>query len=253
MRIDLFSDLDNTLIYSHRTVLEQDKVLAETLNGKEQSYMTRKTLEFLQNAPWIRLIPVTTRSKEQFQRITLFSRELSCPYALVCNGGELLICGETDPQWLEETRSILAQELRALASAIALMERMAERVRVPSGLMAYAVFDDPKEAARQLRGEIDGTLLHVLYDRRKVYCFPGAMNKGAAVGRFKKRFPTGPVVAAGDSEFDIPMLNMSDLAITKRSLAKSVKNPNTVPIDDALLLSDGLTGVLERLSQRDFS
>ena len=52
-RVDLFTDLDNTLIYSRRRPLPGDKVVVERLNGADQSFMTGRTLEFFQHAPWV--------------------------------------------------------------------------------------------------------------------------------------------------------------------------------------------------------
>ena len=245
MMTDFFSDLDNTLIYSHRTAPNADKILVEMLDGREQSYMTRRTLTFLQNAPWLRLIPVTTRSKEQFARISLFPARLPCPYALVCNGGELLIGGESDPRWLEETRSLISPAMDALRAGIALMENMSGgRVRTPSGLMAYAVFENPAEAVQKLRHAIGSPALSILHNSRKVYCIPSILHKGTAVERFKTRYPTGTIAAAGDSVFDIPLLEIGEIAITTRALANSVHNPHTIAIDDHLILSDEICSVL---------
>lgn len=248
--VDLFSDLDNTLLYSHRAAPKGDKVLAEMLDGREQSYITRRTLAFLQNTPWLRLIPVTTRSKEQFTRISLFPAHIPCPYALICNGGELLIDGETDPQWLEETRSLISPAMDALHEGIACMENMSGgKVHTPSNLMAYAVFEDPAAAVRKLRGMIDTPALSILHDSRKVYCIPSVMHKGAAVKRFRARYQTGTIAAAGDSVFDIPLLEMGEIAITNRTLAGLVRNPHTIAIDDHKILSDEICSVLADIFQ----
>ena len=66
-----FSDLDNTLIYSHRTTFTSEKIIAEWLNGKEQSYITKETYSFMKNME-CNFVPVTTRSIEQYKRIYLF-------------------------------------------------------------------------------------------------------------------------------------------------------------------------------------
>lgn len=248
--IDLFSDLDNTLIYSHRAAPKADLILAEMLDGREQSYITRRTLTFLQTAPWLRLIPVTTRSREQFARISLFPAQLPCPYALICNGGELLIDGETDPQWLEETRTLIAPAMDALREGIALMKSMVgSGVRTPSNLMAYSVFENPVEAVEKLRDSINAPALSILHDSRKVYCIPSVMHKGAAVERFKARYPTETIAAAGDSVFDIPLLEMGELAITNRTLANKVRNPHTIAVADHLILSDETCSILADISQ----
>ena len=84
-----FSDLDNTLIYSHRTTFTQKKVLVEYLRGKEQSFMTQETYNFMCSNR-IKFIPVTTRSVEQYNRLFVFGKEIEADHALVCNGAILL-------------------------------------------------------------------------------------------------------------------------------------------------------------------
>lgn len=44
-----FSDLDNTLVYSHRVSLPGERIAVEYLNDHIQSYMTKKTYDFSVN------------------------------------------------------------------------------------------------------------------------------------------------------------------------------------------------------------
>lgn len=112
--IRLFCDLDHTLIYSHRMPIGSDKMVVEYLNGKEQSFMTQGTFEFLCKQNCVHLIPVTTRSKAQYERISVFRKELRCKYALICNGGILLVDGIEDPAWYSETLALISSELPEL-------------------------------------------------------------------------------------------------------------------------------------------
>ena len=146
-----FSDLDRTLIFSHRIALPREKLVVELLNGREQSYMTCRTLAYLQNAAWLRLVPVPMRSCEQSERVSVFRTLLPCRYALVCNGGVLLADGETDRAWLAETRRLAANQLRELERAVRIFESLADPVRTPMDLMAYALCGDPEDTARKLR------------------------------------------------------------------------------------------------------
>lgn len=247
--MDLFSDLDNTLIYSHRRALPCDKVVVERWDGKEQSYMTDRTLRFLQRASWIRLIPVTTRSKEQYLRIFVFGASIPCRYALVCNGGELLIDGETDGEWLEETKRLAQKELAALPIAEEALsaEAGAERIQRPSGLMLYAKCEAPAQTAAVLREKLSGLPLNILSDSRKVYCLPRTMQKGAALHRFRRRFQTGFAVAAGDSVFDISLLNAADAAVATAGLEGAVRCRRRVTVDSGEIFSDSLCSLLEQM------
>lgn len=85
-----FSDLDNTLVYSHRVLLPGERIAVEYLNDHIQSYMTKKTYDFFSKSNGVFLIPATTRTCEQYARLSETFARFGCRYALVCNGGILL-------------------------------------------------------------------------------------------------------------------------------------------------------------------
>lgn len=246
-----FSDLDRTLIFSHRIELPKEKLVVELLDGKEQSYMTCRTLAYLQSASWLRLIPVTMRSREQYERVTVFQTLLPCRYALICNGGVLLSDGEIDRAWLAETRRLASDELRELERAVKIFETLADRVRTPMDLMAYALCPDPEDTARHLRRAVDGSLLTVRADRGKLYCLPRSIHKGSALLRFRERFAVDTAVAAGDSAFDIPMLDAADYAIAPQTIAAQVRCANTIAAAGEGPFSDEICDVLETLRPRE--
>ena len=97
-------------------------IYKEYLNGKEQSYMTQGTYEFLCKQNCVHLIPVTTRSKAQYERISVFRKELRCKYALICNGGILLVDGIEDPAWHSETLTLISPELPELQATKELVQ-----------------------------------------------------------------------------------------------------------------------------------
>ena len=103
--MDLFaSDLDNTLIFSHRHREEGD-VCVERLEGREQSFCTSREPALLARVrERAEFIPVTTRSVEQYRRIQ-WPPDCAPRYAVTDNGGILLCDGVEDPRWREETRT----------------------------------------------------------------------------------------------------------------------------------------------------
>lgn len=104
--ITLFSDLDNTLIFSHRKEYNEEKILVEYIDGKEQSYISAKLAQFLKECSNISLIPITTRSCEQYKRIFVLPDMLHEQHALTCNGGVLLIDGVVDEEWLTDSNQL---------------------------------------------------------------------------------------------------------------------------------------------------
>ena len=74
------TDIDNTLIYSHRKPLRVPRRIAEYLNGKEQAYIPAGLYELIAaHTDKFTVIPVTMRTPEQYGRI--FVLEGICRYA----------------------------------------------------------------------------------------------------------------------------------------------------------------------------
>ena len=245
----LFLDIDNTLIYSHRRTMTGERLVAEMLNGKEQSFISRKTYAWLVSRRELQIVPVTTRTLPQFQRLERLMGELGCGEALICNGAILLHEMEPDRRWLEESLSLAAGELPQIEKAAQwLRERCGDAsTHEAGGLLVYAGTEDPEGLASALRREVDPDRADVLWDHRKLYCIPKSLNKGSAVRRFSERFGVPVSAAAGDSEFDLPMLEEAEIAIAPASLAERLKNPNTHAVGECACFSDAICGILDRI------
>jgi len=225
--IYFFSDLDNTLVYSHRFPLTGERVAAEYLNGRVQSYMTKKSFDFLSGRDGLRLIPTTTRTREQYSRLSETFMKFGCRYALVCNGGILLDNNKADPRWIAGTRMIAENEIPDLREAENLIRRdfPGHTIHTADGIMLYVRTEEPALTASRLSEALDGTKLNIYYDSRKVYCIPSSINKGAALRRFAAREGISWSVAAGDSIPDVPMLEAADLALLPGGLSERIVNP----------------------------
>ncbi len=90
------------------------------------------------------------------------------------------------------------------------------------------------------------TRLDIEYSGKKIYFLPPQFNKGEAIKRLKKIFMPRFVIAAGDSEIDIPMLELADLAYCKESIIKEVKNKNKRSFFDE---TDLLESILKDVEQ----
>lgn len=249
--IRLFCDLDHTLIYSHRIPIGLNKVVVEYLNGKEQSFMTQGTYEFLCRQNCVHLIPVTTRSKAQYERISVFHKALCCKYALICNGGILLIDKVEDPAWYSETLSLVSPELPELQTIKELVQHVSSGSLLHDvyGLFFYVKHDNPALFAEQLRQIAHPKNICILHDHHKVYCLPSILNKGTAIKRFAERFGEAFCIAAGDSEFDIPMLARADTRVIPSGLEQQFPTENTITISDSVF-SDGICDYLNTIAKR---
>ena len=218
-----FTDLDNTIIYSHRHQIAAPKRVAEYLHGHEQSYMNEELFRVLSSLSELTLIPVTTRSEEQYRRL-ICMEDLHVKYALLCNGGKLLIDGKEDRLWQEETLAFSNKHIDDLERAYERLTGHCDPARLhrPELFMCYAGVDNPIEVYGQLKKETQGLQVDIAYDHRKVYLFAKGLNKGLAIKRFKQRFSVSYSIACGDSEMDIPMLNEVDLAMASNIIFQDV-------------------------------
>ena len=219
-----FTDLDNTLIYSHRWNLPDGKVCVEYLDGREQSYMTESAYTFLTGNPGFAIVPVTTRTEVQYGRLTCMEA-MGIRHALICNGGKLLADGKEDVGWTRETMRLADPELPALHEAAVLLRGCADAaLQEPEPYMIYARCEDPAAAYRELCAAINPQKICVAHDRRKVYLICRSVNKGAALQRFRQRFSVKYAIAAGDDPLDVPMLNEADFALAPESVANGIQH-----------------------------
>ncbi len=238
-----FSDLDNTLIYSHRTTFVQKKVLVEYLRGKEQSFMTQETYNFMCSNR-IKFIPVTTRSVEQYNRLFVFGKEIVAVHALVCNGAILLNKGLIDEKWLCETKIIANKGIKVLKQIQNEMSDYA--INNVEDVMLYFRTGEPKELALVLRERYANESVYIGYDKRKVYIIPAEISKGAAVKRYCSRFGITKTISSGDSEFDIPMLNTTNISIAPDMLiSQIVSKGEKFTVGDSKIISDAICRRLE--------
>ncbi len=212
-KIVLACDLDNTLIYSYKHRVDGD-ICVELLDGREQSFITARTRELLpQVMAALRFLPVTTRSVEQYLRIQW---RQTCPeWSVVTNGGLLLHNGQADMDWCAYSQGLVADYRKIWPDLAAKLGENPgyARYRMVDDVYMYTVCADV-EAAERCRIDFDNFGgLQVVRGGRKVYFLPPGINKGLAVERLRQIFPDEIIVAAGDSQLDLPMLMAADAAL----------------------------------------
>lgn len=211
----LHVDLDNTLIYSYRHDIGNVRVNVEVYQGREISFLTGttyKNLKILKEK--LLIVPTSTRSIEQYNRINL--RIGSIPYALVCNGGVLLVNGERDDFWYQTSLQLIRESLPSLDLAGHFLEKDPRRkfeLRFIENLFLFTKCEEPENVVAELRELLDTGMAEVFHNKEKVYVVPGKLSKGNAVERFREYRKADRVIAAGDSRFDISMLRAADLGI----------------------------------------
>ena len=222
-RILFASDLDNTLLISHRNRQEGD-ICVEHNQGIEQSFMTRRVIEILrQLSKMVDFVPITTRSLRQYKRIQ-WPKGCEPKLAVVANGALLLRQGEVDESWSQQIRPAVdscRDELQVqYARQYLSKEYIRCRIVDDSYLFLYCDEEtDIRTCADVCRKQ---TWLQVEYQGRKIYFFPPGLDKGAALRRLREYLGSCYVYAAGDSRIDVPMLEVAEMAFAESGLQGAV-------------------------------
>lgn len=243
------SDLDNTLIYSCKHDIGTDKICVEVYQGREISYMTEKSRHLLKKIyDRVVFVPTTTRTIEQYSRIDL---GIGTPeYALVCNGGVLLVHGAEDMAWYEESRRLVADcrsELETAEKILKTDTNVNFEIRNIRELFLFTRSKNPGSTVKVLQQHLDLSLVDVFCNGVKVYVVPKKLSKGTAVNRFRRLTQASQVISAGDSEFDISMLEEADLGFAPQELVDKYRiSEKIIAIGPKKLFSDELLLQLDR-------
>lgn len=227
--IVLHTDLDNTLIYSYRHDIGEEKRCVEIYQGREISFVTQETYQLLhrlsEQKSQILIVPTTTRTIEQYQRIDLGIGGFR--YALVCNGGVLLTDDNTsvseDEDWYRDSLEMIWDSVGELHRALEILDRDKRRIfelRFIRDLFVFTKCGEPEAVVEDLKMVLNAQVVDVFNNGAKVYVVPKALNKGRAVERFRAHIGAEYVIAAGDSDFDIPMLEAADRGLAAPELAQ---------------------------------
>lgn len=205
-----FSDLDGTLIFSAKHK-RPDDVVVEYKNDEEITCITPRQAELL---PLLsdRIIPLTSRSVEQYSRIRIDG--FSPRYALCSNGAVLLVDGVIDKEWLTRSRELFSRaecEIEYFRGLLESDENRCFEIRLVDGLFLFTKSSSPEKTLERLG---NGELCDCFATGEKVYVIPKSLGKGEAVKRFSERFPNSrAITCAGDSLMDLSMLNCAETAV----------------------------------------
>lgn len=242
------TDLDNTMIYSYKHDIGEDKLCAEVYQDREISFITAETARMLKKVnDTVLLVPTTTRTLEQYNRINLGTG--TPKYALVCNGGVLLVDGEEDEEWYRQSLEAVGDCFEQLRLAEEILEQDEHRsfeIRNIRRLFVFTKSEEPERSIETLKAQLNTQMVDVFNNGIKVYVVPKKLSKGRAIERLRQKLGAELVIAAGDSEFDVSMLQSCDVPIAPSELAKTACLPyNTVLIDEGIFSEAVLNTVLE--------
>ncbi len=201
---------------------ESELVPVEKYEGEDLSFMTRTAYARLRElSREIDFVPTTTRIYEQYERIHGLTGDIRIRYAIVSNGGRVLVDGRTDAQWDGMIRQAVRSGAASGEEAKALFDRLADASWVLKERycdeLFYAVVVNREEIPGGWMEELAGELARMGWNcslqGRKVYLVPDPVSKGAAVRYVKELAGASFVFAAGDSLLDESMLRVADEAM----------------------------------------
>ena len=210
------TDLDNTMIFSHRLVKGNENKLhcVEYYNGKAITYMTCTAIEKLKNLmKEIHVIPITTRSISQYERIQIFS---STMYAVVDNGGTILQNGMIQSEWEKYIKNTLHKyNFEEVLRVFSHIPNLILQPRIVDGKFVFAKANDIDLCEQFLQMELDTKIWQLSFQGSKIYAIPREITKGNALRFIKERLINDKqtLISAGDSNLDLSMLEYSDYGI----------------------------------------
>ena len=221
------SDLDQTLIYSYRTIMSKEIIAqirpVEWLTDRFISYMTQSAISKLREiSQEVLFVPVTTRTKLQYQRINLLDYDIVHQYAVTSNGGTIFYRDREDEDWAKlvfegSDNCLAAQDLIKKFEEIAHPSwAMENSGKWADDLFYYCLIEREKIPLSELaafKSWASENNWELSVQGRKLYLVPRNINKRAAIQYIQDQENINRVVAAGDSMLDLEMLKAADLAI----------------------------------------
>ena len=223
------SDLDQTLIYSENFLKELSAEqlagirLIETKGETPISYMTENAIALLKQLNnELLFVPVTTRSIEQYTRISLFANEIRPRHAIVSNGGNIITNGQRDMEWFHIVKSNIQSNCMPVDDLRKKFEEVSDASWVISArevddLFYYAIVERanyPQEEMNSFKDWVNANGWKMTLHGRKLYFTPNCLEKWSAVKYLADREGKSTYITAGDSSLDLDMLERSHYAIS---------------------------------------
>ena len=221
-----FTDIDNTLIFSKKRS-PKNAVCVEYKDGQPLSFMTERSIELYKTLfKKITVVPVTTRSTEQFMRIEHIKNS---HYAIVSNGAKLFIDGIEDKEWKDYYKACVESCMPVFEKCKNTLKKFFPlcNVRMADNIFLYSRLDDESKKAFEILSDLcKNDNVNISESHGKIYVIPSEIGKGKAVKRFIEKYKfSGKTVSAGDSLMDLDMLLSTDYSIAVYGeLSEKLKN-----------------------------
>ena len=161
MSLLIATDLDQTLIYSPGAASrgpQRDARVVELLDGLVISLLSSRTERDLRELQrHAVLVPATTRTRAQYERIDL---PAGSRYAIVASGGGILVDGEPDLAWAASVLARLRSTASPLAEVHELLDGLAARVQVTTSTFLELPHRGTRQVEECLVVRVESLLRH---------------------------------------------------------------------------------------------
>jgi hydroxymethylpyrimidine pyrophosphatase-like HAD family hydrolase len=222
-------DIDNTLLRSWRKKHDGD-ICVEHIDGQPKNYISSKLVKVLNDtASVMRLLPVTTRSVDQFQRINWQSIH-PVTNSIVANGGVIFGNTERNRLWRLSNERIFHGTQLAFNEISMLCNIRGLDYRIIDATYLRVIIGNPKGDRFLLElTKKHSEKIYTFRDAKKRYIIPQGISKGSALAFFLNDINYDVLIVAGDNEADISMLNLADIAIVpSQAMAMQLNTPRVV-------------------------
>lgn len=223
-----FTDLDRTIIFSHRFVTNKEDpflVPVEVKDGREISYMRLSSYMLLKILRCDSLfVPVTARKYDEIMRISFVKEKF--PTWMICESGRVIYHeGKRYAEWDKKMEKAKKGTLSNLQKA---QQKFREILETKNGCMVWHVNEEiimartvevPKNVYEELKVWEKWFLEHdcqLHLQQRKAYLLPTFISKEKAVTFLIDKLKPTVTVSAGDAEMDSGMFGVTDFAVAPK-------------------------------------
>ena len=218
------TDLDKTIIWSqdYANHSSEKVICVEKLAGKNQTFMTSsayKLFNEIKNSNEINLVPVTARSTNQYNRIEVTK---DCKYAIISNGGHILINGEFYLPWEEHIQEIINNYKLEYEKALDILMDYSdlfqgEPLFLDEMFIQCKVYSNEKAnqwLLRDLNKRLCNSKWSIDIQGVRLYLMPKDITKENALKYFTDNIlQNQKLICAADGKLDYGFLKLGDIAI----------------------------------------
>ena len=127
----------------------------------------------------------------------------------------MLYENQIEKNWLFETKQMIESSEKELEKAKEILKKdmaICFEIRKVDDIFIYTKSMEPEKTAKILSQQLDLEKVFVDTNGEKIYVFPKILSKGLAIKRLKNFLQCDTIFSAGDSGFDISMLEEADIS-----------------------------------------